>query len=159
MAKYPQGTFLWKYKSSIISLKWFVEKTQEFVNFDVICRTHYLISRVCQNANQMHNLFRVYSDARCNALQHATTHCNALQNAIHRWSHGVSLCLVQHSATQCNTVLYGATHQKAQDEGWVSVCTLKHSATPCNTLQHSATRCNTLPHPTWCQTRVKWVFV
>jgi len=53
----------------------------------------------------------------CNTLQHAATHCNALQR---EHTARFVLCASFATATPCNTT--------------------QHAATRCNTLQHTATR-------------------
>jgi len=46
------------------------------------------------------------------------------------------VCVVQHTATHCNTLQHTATHCN----------TLQHTATHCKALQHTAAHCNTLQH-------------
>ena len=65
-------------------------------------------------------------------VQHTATHCNTLQ----------------HTATHCNTLQHTASHDiSIYIQGrhicmsWVACCdTLQHTATHCNTLQHTATQ-------------------
>jgi len=51
------------------------------------------------------------------------------------------VCLLQHTATHCNTLQHTATHCNSHSLS-ASCNTLQHTATHCNTLQHTATHCN-----------------
>jgi len=83
---------------------------------------------------------------RCNTLQHAATHCNALFTELTRdmphystLQHATTHCnTLQHTATHCITLHNGATHRTQNSH---VTC---RTATHCNTLQHTATRCNAL---------------
>ena len=68
---------------------------------------------------------------------HTYAHTYTLQHAIFCvCADSLKKDILQHTATQCNTMQYTATHCN----------TLQHTATHCNTLQHTTTHCHTLPH-------------
>jgi len=117
----------------------------------------------------------------CIALQHTATHCNIFLTLQHIatncsvYTCGLDSCtrrpaqqhykILQHSATQCNTLQHTATHCNTLhmcaydsfnrnsawsiwelDWTWTRELTLQHTATHCITLQHTATHCNRLRH-------------
>ena len=54
--------------------------------------------------------------------------------------------ILQHAATQCNTLPYAATHCNTLQHTTTHCHTLQHAAMHCHTLQHTATHCHTLQH-------------
>jgi len=81
-------------------------------------------------------------------LQHATTHCNTLQqtatttilSSIQVRSIATRYNTLQHISTHCNTLQHTATHCNNNH----TKLNPRQTATHFNTLQHTATHCNTL---------------
>jgi len=90
-----------------------------------------------RTANTKRDVFLV---AHCNTLQHTATHRRSYMP--HILQHTATQCnTLQHTATHCNTLQCTATHRRG-----CTPHTMQHTATHSNALQHTATHCNTLQH-------------
>jgi len=98
----------------------------------------------------------------CSALQCVVVCCSVLQCPRSKRCAGsmceevllvLSLNMLQHTATHCNTLQHAACTEQINFRGSLSRSLSQHAATRCNTLQHAATHCNTLQHTaTHCRT-------
>ena len=99
----------------------------------------------------MHHTFYFLDSATlCDTLQHATAHCNTLQQC--REYNAVAIAsTLQHIATTYSTLQHTATHCNRTVNA-LQLPSLRH----CNTLQHTVTHCNSAMNASQCLSSRVW---
>ena len=85
---------------------------------------------------------RRYTATYCNAVQHSATQCNTLMD--------MYMCDMTHTQ-MCVRIHDDSRHSSRHCN------TLRHTATHCNTPQHTTTHCNTLQHTCEYITFATWL--